>query len=109
MFKLKVNRNYEEKANGRKVTITDVRGDDSQFIGYRWDDEPEVRWCTADEFRADFIPLSKISLEERCHVLGSTVADIKRAIDTCEDCDHHFIDELKGIIEKCVQELRTDV
>jgi len=108
MFKLKEGRDYEEKASGRRSSITDVHGEDGTFIGYRWDDEPEIRWLTADEFRKDFIPLSSITLEERCHVLGSTVADINEILKRSTTSDYVLKKALMKVIENCVQELRTD-
>ena len=109
-FKLKENKDYEEKASGRVVTITDVRGEDGTFIGYRWNDAPEVRWGTADEFRRDFIPLSKITLEERCNVLGSAIAEINTIVQSAHKSPSGSpMCVIETIIEKCIQELRTDV
>ncbi len=110
MAKLTVGKEFEEKASGHKASITDVRGEDGTFIGYRWEDEPEVRWVTADEFNRDFIPLSSITLEERCHILGSTVADINAIVQSAHiPRPGSPFRDIEKIIEKCIQELRTDV
>ena len=109
-FKLKEGNNYEENASGHVVWISDVRGENGSFIGYRWDDEPEVRWLTADEFRRDFIPLSKITLEERCNVLGSAIAEINTIVQSAHKSPSGSpMCVIETIIEKCIQELRTDV
>ena len=109
-FKLATNRSYEETLTRRKVSIITIKGGDNQFIGYRFDLEPGECWIGKDEFRERFTPLSKITIEERAHVLGSAVADINDIVKQY-DINHFTSDmsqKIKAVIKQCVQELKSD-
>jgi len=104
-FKLALNKEYEEKLTQRKVNITTIRGEDNQFIGYRYEVEPEERWLVKEEFRELFTPLSKITIEERVHALGSAVADINILVRH-DDSELGF--RVRTVIDQCIKELKSD-
>lgn len=104
-FKLAVGKQYEERLTQRKVSITTVKGGDNQFIGYKYDLEPGERWLVKEEFRELFTPLSKITIEERVHTLGSTLANIN--VLAMND-DSKLSRSIRTIIKQCIRELKSD-
>jgi len=110
-FKLALGKTYEETLTQRKVSITTIKGGDNQFIGYKYDIEPGERWLVKEEFRQLFTPLSKVTIEERVHILGSTVADINVIVkhyDKAIVSPDEMSQKIKAIIEQCAQELKSD-
>lgn len=103
-FKLAVGKQYEERLNQRKVSITTIKGGGNQFIGYKYDLDHGERWLVKEEFSLLFTPLSKVTIEERVHALGSAVADINVLV---RNNDSKLGQSIKTIIEQCVQELKS--
>lgn len=104
-FNLAVGKQYEERLTQRKAAITTIKGGGGQFIGFKYDLDYGEHWLVKEEFWELFTPLSKITIEERVHVLGSVVADINVLV---RNDDSKLGQSIKTIIKQCVQELKSD-